>query len=198
MIARYQLLSAIVLAATLAACSAAYRTDLFRVDELTDAQEAVAYTRFNSGDMSVAGSVDRKDTTYEPGQPITLSVKTNIDGYVAVLRVLANGDTAIVFPNRAHPSAAIKANTPLTIPAAGEAVKIAGEKPGVVLFEFVAAANGNSWVFKRAPDAGSDFAYLGATTHQIAKDLATNLKPGPGHDTAAVYLTVKIAGRGLW
>ena len=77
----------------------------------------------------------------------------------------------------------------------GEAVKIAADKPGIVLFEFITSTTGESWLFKRAPDDGSDFANLGSTTRNIAKDLVSNLKVGAGPETAATYLTVRIGWR---
>ena len=123
-------------------------------------------------------------------------MKTNKDASVAILRVLPSGETVLVFPNRAHRDAGIKANTVLMVPAQGEAVKIAGDKPGTVLFKFIASTAGNAWIFKRAPDEGSDFANLGVTTRNIAKDLTSALKPGNGA-TAASQVTVRIAGGGL-
>jgi hypothetical protein len=191
-----RLLAAGIVVAGTAACTVAHRTDMFRQDELSDAQQVIADARLGAGDLTIEGSVDRPDTTYAPGQPITLSVKTNKDAYVAILRVLASGDTAIVFPNRAHRDAGLKANTVLTVPAAGEAVKIAVDKPGTVLFLLVASSSGTSWLFKRAPDDGSDFANLGVTTRNIAKDLTSTLKPGSG-TAAASHLTVRITGSGL-
>jgi hypothetical protein len=185
----------IVVAAT-AACTVAHRTDTFREDELTDAQQAIADAKLGTGDLTVEGLVDRPDTTYAPGQPITLSVKTNKDAYVAILRVLPSGETALVFPNRAHREAGIKANTVLMVPAQGEAVKIAVDKPGTVLFKFIASTAGSAWIFKRAPDEGSDFANLGVTTRNIAKDLTSTLKPGSGA-AAASQVAVRIAGGGL-
>jgi hypothetical protein len=164
---------------------------------LTDAQQVIADTKINHGDLTIVGSVDRDDTTYDPGQPIILSVKTNKDAHVAILRVLANGDTTIVFPNQGHRDAAIPGNTVLTVPNPGDAVKLAADKPGIILFEFIASTSGASWLFKRAPDKGSDFADLGVTTRGIAKDLLSTLKVGSGPDTAATYLTVRIGGRGL-
>jgi hypothetical protein len=169
-----------------------------RKDVLTDAQQVIADTRLNGGDLTIEGSVDRPDTTYDPGQPITLSVKTSKDAYVAVLRVLPSGETAIVFPNRAHRDAAVKANTLLTVPAAGEQVKIAADKPGIVLFEFIASTAGTSWLFHRAPDDGSDFAGLGVTTRDIAKDLVSTLHVGGAAATAAMHLTVRVNGRGMF
>ena len=151
-----RLLTAGILAAGAAACTVAHRTEMFRQDELTDAQQAIADAKLGAGDLTIEGSVDRLDTIYAPGQPITLSVKTNKDAYVAILRVLPNGDTAIVFPNRAHRDAGLKANTVLMVPAQGEAVKIVVDKPGTVLFKFIASTSGNSWLFKRAPDEGSE------------------------------------------
>jgi hypothetical protein len=53
-------------------------------------------------------------------------------------------------------------------------------------------------VFKRAPDNGSDFANLGVTTRNIAKDLLSSLKVGGPADTAGVHLTVRITGRSLF
>jgi hypothetical protein len=194
----YRPLLVVAVAASIAACAPAYRTGLLRKDVLADSQQVIADTKINHGDMTISGSVDRADTTYDPGQPITLSVQTSKDAYVAILRVLPNGDTAIILPNRAHSSAAIAANTALTVPAPGEAVKIAVDKPGIVLFEFIASTASGSWLFKRPPDNDSDFADLGGTTRTIAKDLVSTLKPGPGHDTAATYLTVRITGRSIF
>ena len=191
-----RLLAAGIIVVGAAACTVAHRTDMFREDELTDAQQAIADAKLGAGDLTVEGSVDRPDTTYAPGQPITLSVKTNKDASVAILRVLPSGETVLVFPNRAHRDAGIKANTVLIVPAQGEAVKIAGDKPGTVLFKFIASTAGNAWIFKRAPDEGSDFANLGVTTRNIAKDLTSALKPGNGA-AAASQVTVRIAGGGL-
>jgi hypothetical protein len=141
-------------------------------------------------------TTDRPDTTYAPGQPITLSVKTDKDTYVAILRVLPGGSTTLVFPNRAHRDAGVKANAALTVPASGENVKIAVEKPGTVLFVVVASTNGTSWLFKRAPDDGSDFADLGSTSRNVAKDVGSAIKAGGGTASAVSRLTVRISGGG--
>lgn len=192
-----RLLLAAALAVCTAACTAAYKTDVLRKDVLTDAQQVIADMKINHGDMTIEAAVDRADTTYDPGQPVDVSVKTSKDAYVAILRVLANGDTTIVFPNRGLRKAMVPANTVLTVPAPGDAVKIAGDKPGIVLFEFIASSSGDAWPFTRAPDNGSDFADLGGSTRNIVKDLIAGLKVG-AHDTAASHLTVRIAGRSLF
>jgi len=194
----HRLLFAIAVAAMAAGCAAAQRTDILRKDVRTDAQNAIADTKFDHGDLTINVSSDRPDTTYDPGQPITLSVEASKNAYVAVLRVLENGDTTIIFPNRAHRDAALAAGTVLTVPGLRDAVKITADKPGIVLFEVVASTDGSSWVFKRAPDNGSDFANLGVTTRNIAKDLLSSLKVGGPADTAGVHLTVRITGRSLF
>lgn len=196
MLGRILLLAALVAAGT-AGCTVAQKTDLLRKDVLTDAQQVVADAKIDHGDLTVTGSVDRPDTTYDPGQPITLSVKASKNAYVAILRVTANGDTTIVFPNRGLRTAAVPGNTVLTVPAPGDAVKVAADKPGIVLFEFIASSSGEGWPFTRAPDNGSDFADLGGSTRNIVKDLIAGLKVG-AHDTAASHLTVRIAGRSLF
>ncbi|HVH81575.1 MAG TPA: DUF4384 domain-containing protein, partial [Stellaceae bacterium] len=150
-----RLLLAVAISVGVTGCAAVHRTELLRKDDRTDAQNAIADAKLDHGDLTVKGGVDRPDTTYDPGQPITLTVETSKDAYVAILRVLENGDTTIVFPNRSHRDAAIRANMVLTIPTASEPIKITSDKPGVVMFEFIATTNGNSWLFKRAPDNGS-------------------------------------------
>jgi hypothetical protein len=192
-----RLLLAVAVAASAAGCTVAQKTDLLRKDTLTDAQQVIADAKLDHGDMTIVGSVDRADTTYDPGQPITLSVKTSKNAYVAILRIAASGDTTIVFPNRGRRNAAVPANTVLTVPAPDDAVKIAADKPGIVLFEFIASNSGDAWPFTRPPDDGSDFAGLGGTTRNIVRDLLNGLKIG-SHDTAASHLTVRITGRSLF
>ncbi|HXC28007.1 MAG TPA: DUF4384 domain-containing protein [Stellaceae bacterium] len=191
-------LIATVLAASASGCAAVHKTDILRKDVLTDAQEAIATAELDHGGLTVAGSVDRADTTYDPDQPITLRVQTNKNAYVAIFRVLGSGETTLLFPNRGHRKAAITANSVLTVPAPDDAVKIVADKPGIVLFEFVASTAGDAWPFNRAPDDGSDFAALGTTTRALAKDLLDGLKVGSGHETAAAYVTVRINGGGLF
>ncbi|HTQ34988.1 MAG TPA: DUF4384 domain-containing protein [Stellaceae bacterium] len=180
-----------------AGCAVAHRTDIMREDVLSDAQQAIADAKLSHGDLTIAGSVDRPDATYAPGQPITLSAKVDKDAFVAILRVLPGGETTIVCPNRAHRDPSAKTGAVLSVPAPGEQVKIAADKPGVVLFEFIASTTGKSWLFTRAPDDGSDFAYLGVTTREIAKDLVSGLKVGGPAPTASSQVTVRISGGGL-
>lgn len=196
MTARRRLLLGILAAAAIACVAQEGRGDLFG-RTLSDAQQAIADTRINHGDMTIVGATDRADTTYSPGQPIALSVKVSKDAHVAILRVLANGATTIVFPNKSHPNADVKANTVLTVPGPGDTVKLAAGKPGIELYEFLASTAGDSWLFTRPPDKDSDFAYLGVTTRAIAKDLVSTLKVGKGPDTAAIYVTVRVSGGGL-
>jgi uncharacterized protein DUF4384 len=194
-----RLLLAAAIAASATGCAVAQKTDLplLRRDVPTDAQQVVADAKIDHGDMTITGSVDRPDTTYDPGQPITLSVKTSKKAYVTILRVTASGETTIVFPNRGRRNAAVPAKTVLTVPAPDDTVKIAADKPGIVLFEFIASDAGDAWPFTRPPDDGSDFADLGGTTRAIVKDLLNGLKVG-AHDTAASHLTVRITGRSLF
>ncbi|HEV2186964.1 MAG TPA: DUF4384 domain-containing protein [Stellaceae bacterium] len=213
---RYGLAAALALVAIASGCDFAARTGIVRDDMavLTDAQNAIANTKINHGDMTIQASVDRADTTYAVGQPIILSVSTSKDAHVAILRVLPNGDTTLLFPvrpkpeagtadakadkmkvnpDKAHPKADIAANQVLTIPGPHDGFTVTVDRPGVVLFEFVASTAGDSWLFKRAPDKDSNFADLGVTSRAIAKDIVDSLKVGrSGADTAATYATVRV------
>jgi hypothetical protein len=191
---RSRLAPAILLGAALAGCAAAGRVGLIRRDTLTDAQQVIADTKINWGTMTIEGAVDRPDTSYAPGQPIGLSVTVSKNAHVAILRVLANGDTTIVFPNKAHPKSDVAAGQTLSVPGPGDAVTVAVDKPQVVLFEFIASTSGDSWLFTREPDKGADFADLGVTTRAIAKDVTGALKIGKGPETVATYLTVRVGG----
>jgi hypothetical protein len=223
----YRLAAALASAASLCAiagCGLAARTGIMRDDMLvlTDAQEAIANTKINHGDMTIQASVDRADTTYAVGQPIVLSVSTSKDAHVAILRVLPNGDTTLLYPVKTKPEADkadaksdktdakadktdakkadkpdsktdIAANRVLTVPGPGDSFTVTADKPGVVLFEFVASTSGDSWLFKRAPDKDSDFADLGVTSRAIATDMVNSLKVGKGSaDTAATYVTIRV------
>lgn len=190
-----RLAAALVLAAFVADCDFAARTGIVRDDMLvlTDAQKAIADTKINHGDMTIHATADRADTSYAVGQPIVLSVSTSKDAHVAILRVMPNGSTTLLFPDKAHPKADIAANQMLTVPAPRDGFAITADKPGVVLFEFVASTAGDSWLYKRAPDKDSDFADLGVTSRAIAKDIVDSLKVGKsGADTAATYVTVRV------
>ncbi len=162
---------------------------------LSDAQQVIADLKLGPSDLAVVGGVDRAGRTYRVGEPIGLSAEVNQPAYVAVLRVLPNGTTTLLFPNKHHPAAQLAANAPLRIADPGSALAIAAETPGVVLFEFIAASDGRSWLFSRKPQGAADFAELGATTRAIAKDIVDSLKPGPGRKTALTHLVVRVEAR---
>jgi hypothetical protein len=213
----YRLAPALILIAITTSCDFAARTGIVRDDMrvLTDAQNAIANTKINHGDMTIQGSVDRADTTYAVGQPIVLSVSTSKDAHVAILRVLPNGETTLLFPvktkaeadkadakadkadakkaDKANSKPDIAANQVLTVPGPGDGFTVTVDKPGVVLFEFVASTAGDTWLYKRAPDKDSDFADLGVSSRAIAKDIVDSLKVSKGDaETAATYVTVRV------
>jgi hypothetical protein len=162
-------------------------------ETLSDAQQVIAAMKIaplelKEGDLRVTGAVDHADRVYRVGEPIALSVEVNRAAYVAVLRVMPNGATTLVFPNRRQPSAQVGPNAPPL------AVVIAADKPGVALFEFVASARGDSWLFNRKPEAPAEFVELGSTTRELARDIVLSLKIGHGRDTAAAHLNVRVRG----
>jgi Lhr-like helicase len=145
-------------------------------------------------DLKITGAVDHADRSYRVGEPIALTVEVNKAAYVAVLRVMPNGATTLVFPNSRQTTARVPAGAPLRIPEPGGPLKIAADKPGVVLFELIASERGGSWLFSRKPQEGAEFAELGATTRALAKDIVLSLKVGHGSDTAASHLALRVRG----
>lgn len=154
--------------------------------ELTDAQQVIADMKLGPSELRVVGGVDRADRTYRVGEPIALTLQVNNPAKAAVLRVLANGTTTQLFPSKEQPAAEVAANA---------VVRVAGgvlDKPGIVLFEFVAAGAGDSFLFDKKRAEESTHAELGTTTRALAKEIAQSLKPGPGRDTAAAHLAVRV------
>jgi hypothetical protein len=166
---------------------------------LTDAQEVIADMKVGpsasaEASLEIIGAVDHADRRYRVGEPIALSLQVNRPAFVAVLRVMPNGATTLIFPNRRHASAQLPANSPLRLPEPGDPVTITADKPGVALFEFLASNRGNSWLFNRKPQEGADFAELGTTTRALAKDIVASLRVGHGADTAVAHLAVRVRG----
>jgi hypothetical protein len=212
-VSRGRLLLALALwAAAGAACSV-----IGDSETLTDAQQVIAAMKINRSDLNaaplkgadvkaadpkgadlpgddltIAGAVDHADRGYRVGEPIALTVEVNKAAYVAVLRVMPNGATTLVFPNSRQATARVPAGTPLHIPEPGAPLKIAADKSGVVLFEFVASTRSGSWLFDRKPKEPAEFAELGATTRALAKDIVLSLKVGHGSDTAASHLALRV------
>lgn len=168
--------------AAASACCGAVGGDL----ELTDAQQVIAGMKLGPSDLKALGSVDHADRRYRVGEPIGLTLQVNKNAYAAVLRVLPNGTTTIVFPNKDHPSAEVSANTPIK-PSA-----VTADTPGTVLFEFIVAESGDSFLFDRKRAEAGTHAELGVTTRSIAKTVTMSLKPGAGRDTGAAHLAVRV------
>jgi Domain of unknown function (DUF4384) len=161
--------------------------------ELTDAQQVIADMKIGPSDLAIVGSVRNADRAYDAGDKITLSARVNKDAYVAILRVRRSGATTVVFPNKAHPKALVKANTTLVIPSPGDPYAIVASKKGPELFEFVASTSGDSWLFARKPAGDASFADLGATTHLLAKDIANSLQGKKGAKTMTASQSLIVA-----
>jgi hypothetical protein len=142
--------------------------------------------------LKIVGAVDHADRSYRLGEPIDISVRVNQAAYIAVLRVMPNGATTLIFPNRLQATARVPAQPPLRIPEPGAPLKITADKPGVMLLEFIASNRGDSWLFNRKPEQAADFAELGTTTRALAKDIPLSLRAGHGADAAASHLAVRV------
>jgi len=142
--------------------------------------------KLGPSELRIIGAVDHADRTYRVGESIGLTAQVNKEANLAVLRVSPNGATTLLFPNKEHPSAEVPANT---------AVKLSGgaiDKPGTVLFEFIGAKSGDSFLFDKKRAEEGTHAELGATTRALVKDILMSLKPGAARETAAARLILRI------
>src|SRR3954449_10691664 len=94
---------------------------------LTDAQQVIAEMKLGPSELRVIGGVERGNRTYRVGEPIGVTAQGSKDAHLAVLRVLPNGTTTLIFPNKEQTSAELSANAVLRLPGG------AAEKPGTVL-----------------------------------------------------------------
>jgi hypothetical protein len=153
---------------------------------LTDAQQVIADMKLGPSELRVIGGVERSNRTYRVGEPIGLTAQVSKDANVAVLRVLPNGTTTLIFPNKEQAAAQVSANAIVRMSGG------AAEKPGIVLFEFIAAKSGDSFLFDKKRAEAGNRAELGATTRALVKEIPQSLKPGPSRETAAAHLAVRV------
>jgi hypothetical protein len=154
--------------------------------ELTDAQQVIAGMKLGPSELRMVGGVDHADRIYKLGEPIALTLQVNKNANAAVLRVLPNGRTTQLFPSKEHPAAAVAANSVISVPGG------VADMAGTVLFEFIAAGPGDSFLFDKKRAEEGTRVELGATTRSLAKEIVLSLKPGPGRDTAAAHLAVRV------
>ncbi|HEX3862608.1 MAG TPA: DUF4384 domain-containing protein [Stellaceae bacterium] len=177
--------SALVALAMAAGLTGASCSGVGDSDVLSDAQQVIADMKLGPSDLRIIGAVDHADRRYRVGERIMLSADVNKNASVAVLRVRSNGDTTIIFPNSTHSQAAIAAGSPLS-------VTTTADKPGNLVFEFVASTRADAWLFSRKPAGTAEFAELGATTRSIAKEILGGVRPGPGASNSTASVIVKI------
>jgi Domain of unknown function (DUF4384) len=156
---------------------------------LTDAQQVIAGMKLGASELAVIGGVERGNRTYRVGEPIGLTAQVTKDANLAVLRVLPNGTTTLIFPSKEQAEASVSANAVVRL--SGGAM----EKPGIVLFEFIAAKSADSFLFDKKRAEAGNRAELGATTRALAKEILQSLKPGPGRETAAAHIAVRVEQR---
>ena len=180
--------AAAILSAAPQAC-----TGLGGLQHLPDAQAAIAEMRLPPASLKLDAAADRGDRTYRPGERIRLSVRLDKPAYLAILAVDKNGETRLLFPNKAHPGAALPANAAVPIPGPRDGFAIVAPGPGTLLVEVLASTDGSTWLFHRPPADGAQFADLGATTHLLAREIARALTHN-GAAAAAVALVIRVKG----
>lgn len=161
---------------------------------LSDAQQVIAALQFPPSALHVIGAIASGDRPRRSDEPLVLSARVSRPAYVAVLQVMRAGDTTQVFPSRTQPDPLLSAaNAPVRIPIPPSASSAAGDRSGVVLYEFIAATKGTSWLFHPRPAAGAEFAVFGPTTRALAHEIRMSLRPGPGNAAATAFLVVRVA-----
>lgn len=72
---------------------------------LTDAQQVIADMKLGPSELEVGGALEGGIRTYRVGEPIGLTAQVSKNANLAVLRVLPNGATTLIFPNKEHAAA---------------------------------------------------------------------------------------------
>lgn len=85
--------------------------------------------RNDAAPFAVRVAVDRKDRTYEKGELMRVTVKSQQDGYLYLLYKQADGSTKCLFPNLYRSDNFIRGGREIAIPAEGQGFKLRCNQP---------------------------------------------------------------------
>jgi hypothetical protein len=122
--------------------------------------------------------VDRKDATYNVGDEIQFSFKTNKDSRLTLLNVATTGKVHILFPNEHHKDNLVKAGTTYIIPAKGAKYVFKAQGPaGVDVVKAIATLDKIDLVNKNDCKPAGAFQEVNKPEGQVARDIGVALKP---------------------
>lgn len=156
-------------------------TPMLTRDLLTVEQKPLAELQAPQSDLKITAWVDRTDSTYRPGDALTLSLQTSQDAHVTVLDMGTSGKTHIIFPNQHQTDNLIRAGQTVMVPAAGAPFRlVVNGPPGPELLKIIATPTAVPLFAAGAMvDSGGPFKGLRNSGTPLAKDLDVVLRQSP-------------------
>ncbi|QDU25100.1 Caspase domain protein [Anatilimnocola aggregata] len=143
--------------------------------------------------MNVA--VNRADPRYSHGERLAVRFKAETDCHVYLLYHQADGSTVMLFPNKAQPDTAVKANVEVSIPKAGDDFRFRIAAPyGKEAMQVIASKKRIELLDKLDASAGRAVAVSQATQDELAKLIKASADQFAEH---RVVLQTQAAGGAL-
>lgn len=162
-------------------------------------QEALYAWEPEASALEVKAWVDQEDRTYEPGETLTLYVKTNQPAYLTVIDQGTSGKVHVIYPNRYQDRERIEAQRVVRIPSEDAPFRLrVGGPAGTELIKVIATTKPDPLISPEAlAETGPVSVYRG-TAESLTRDLTVELKQpqqGPQTDSAVAQVVVRIVER---
>ena len=106
--------------------------------QLSLVQQSVVDVAASTGDALITATLDRPDPVYAIGDVVGLTVTLGRAGYLTVLNVVPDGSTTVLFPKASDADGYVPANTALSIPGGGHAIRV-GAASGLEVVKVIAS-----------------------------------------------------------
>ncbi len=145
---------------------------------LSDAQRSLSVVAAPKSDLDIDGWVNHKSAKYKIGEVVDIYIRANLDAYVTIFSVDAEGKSTMIFPNKFNKVNKIAADTVMRVP--GDAAKFklqVGGPSGANLLKILASTDNRSFEEAIVFAFNSGFGQFEGETEKLAdqiKDVVTD------------------------
>lgn len=128
-------------------------------------------------DLKVTAWVDHHDNTYQFGEEVVLSVKTNQDAYITLLDIGTSGKVHIIFPNKYQTDNFLKAGQVVQVPSKNAPFSIKVSAPvGKEVIKIIATTKKGSLIKDEKTVTAGPYKAIKASAKAFSKDLSVELR----------------------
>ncbi len=141
---------------------------------LSDSQRSLSVVAAPKSDLKIDGWINHKSAQYKIGESLDIYVRANLDSYVTIFSVDADGKSTMVFPNRFAKDNKIAADTVLRIPGDGAKFKLqVGAPTGSNLLKILASTDNKSFEDAIVFAFNGGFGQFEGETEKLAGEIST-------------------------